>query len=478
VGRSFDVDVLGRVTGLPPAELLSTLELLERHGVLRAAGSSGYDFAHDLVRRAAYRQMSEPRRRLVHAQIARTLAALPDADGARATDVAHHAGLGGEDRLAAQACLTAGARCLRLFAQEQTRELGQRGLHHARELPPRERLPLQVELLGLQVQALRGHRAHALEAELTRALIEAQAAALSETETRAHRFLSLIRYESGDYAGAAQSSLRHAEVGRTGARIEAANELAASARCFALLERDLDRAEALIEEARAAFGPDAEVVDVFWARGLVRRFDGDSDAAIADLTRAVTLAAQAEMNWEQSDCLMRLALIELERGRPAEALPWCARLAAVASKMGEGYERPVAAALRALARQALGHPAAAAELARALDDLRAADAKSVLSAVTNLCAALALDSGSTAAEGLAREALAAATAVRQRSQQTIARALLARLAAAAGDGAGARAHVDAAAADLAEPRAISAHARAAVERASAEVMNGAPVAVE
>src|SRR5439155_3706210 len=101
VGRSFDVDVLGRVTGLPAGELLSTLDLLERHGVVRAAGSSGYDFAHDLVRRAAYRQMSEPRRRLVHGQIARAVAAIPDPDGALASDVAHHAALGGDNRLAA-----------------------------------------------------------------------------------------------------------------------------------------------------------------------------------------------------------------------------------------------------------------------------------------------------------------------------------------------------------------------------------------
>jgi DNA-binding SARP family transcriptional activator len=472
VGRSFEVDVLGRVTGLPAAELLSTLELLERHGVLRAAAASSYDFAHDLVRRAAYRQMSEPRRRLVHGQLARALAALPDPDGARASDVAHHAGLGGDSRLAAEACVTAGGRCLRLFAYEQTRELGQRGLHHASRLPPRERLPLQVELLGLQVQAVRGRRGGSIESELTRVLVEAQAAGLGETEARAHRFLSWMRYESGDYAGAMASSLRHAEVGRTGARIEVANELAASARCFALLERDLDRAEALIEEASAAFGPDAEVVDIFWTRGLLRQFGGQTEEAVADLTRAATLAARAELNWEQCDCLMRLAFIELERGRPAEALPWCERLAAVAGKMSDGHERPVAAALRALAQQALGRPGAEAELARALDDLRATDAKSVLSAVANLCAARALQDGSAAADAFAREALAAATAVRQRSQEAIARALLARLAAAAGDGDGARAHLEAAAASLTEPRAVSARARAAVEAARTEVFAG------
>jgi DNA-binding SARP family transcriptional activator/predicted ATPase len=469
LGRSFAVDVLGRVTGLPVAELLSNLELLERHGVVRASGSSGYDFTHDLVRRAAYRQMSEPRRRLVHGQIARALAATPDPDGALASEVAHHAALGGDDRLAAEACVTAGARALRLFAYEQTRELGRRGFHHAQRLPPRERLPLQVELLGLQVQALRGRRAGPLASELTVVIVEAQAGGLSEAEARAHRFLSLVQYESGDYAAAEESSIRHAEAGRAGARIEAATELAASARCFALLERDIPRAEALIEEAAAAFGRDAQVVDLFWTRGLLRHFNGDIETAVSDLVRAATLAARAELNWEQCCCLLRLALIELERGRPADALPWCERLASVASKMGDGYERPMAATLTALAHRALGQTAGPEELPRALEALRAADAKSVLSTALNLCAELALEAGDLpGAETFAREALATATVVRQRSQQTIARTLLARRAAAAGDRATARDHLQAVAGDMAEPRAISARARAAVERARAE----------
>jgi hypothetical protein len=468
VGRSFDVDVLGRVTGLAAGELLSTLELLERHGAVRAAGSSGYDFAHDLVRRAAYRQMSEPRRRLVHAQIARAVAAIPDPDGALASDVAHHAALGGDNRLAAESCLTAARRCLRLFAYEDTRDLGQRGFHHAERLPARERLPLQAELLGLQVQALRGRRARSLEADLTRVAMEAQAVGLSEAEARAHRFLSLMQYESEDYAGAEESSLRHAEAGRAGTRIEVATELAASARCFALLERDMPRAEALIEEASAVFGRDAQVLDVFWTRGLLRQFNGETEGAVADLTTAATLAARAELNWEQCDCLVRLALLEIERRRPAEVLPWCDRLAAVASKMGDGYERPMASALRALARRSLGKTGAEEELARALQELRAVDAKSILSTTLNLCGELAFEKREMAnAASFAQEALGAATAVQQLSQQVVARALLARVAAAGGDRATASDHLEVAG-GLAQPQAVSARARAAVDRARAE----------
>src|SRR6185436_5068748 len=60
LGRGFDLDTLARVTGSPPAAILTAVEELERHSILRAAPSpsAGHDFAHDLVRRAAYRALS------------------------------------------------------------------------------------------------------------------------------------------------------------------------------------------------------------------------------------------------------------------------------------------------------------------------------------------------------------------------------------------------------------------------------------
>jgi hypothetical protein len=331
--------------------------------------------------------------------------------------------------------------------------------------------------MGLQVQALRGRGARPLQVELARAVVAARAADLSETEARAHRFLSLIQYENQDFAAAEESSIRHAEAGRGGEGTEAAVELAASARCFALLEREIARAEVLIEEASEAFGRDAQVLDVFWTRGLLRHFNGDSENAVADLARAVTLAANAELNWEQCDCLMRLALIEIERRRPADALPWCARLAAVASKMSDGYERPVAATMTALAHKALGRAGSAEEVTAALADLRAADAMSVLSTALNLSAEMTLEAGETAAaEAFAREALEAATVVQHKSQLVIARALLARLAGAAAEPAAARDHLDAVAGDLAEPRLVSARARAAVDTARAELSQNQAIA--
>src|ERR1035438_3269076 len=139
LGHAFSIDTLGALTSLAAPALLSAVEELERHGVLRATnaaeGCASYDFAHDLVRRTAYRALSEPRRRWVHLHVARTLHAANDDGGALAGDVAHHAALGGDSALAVSAYVAAGERGLRLFAYADANRLAGSGLPHSDRLP-------------------------------------------------------------------------------------------------------------------------------------------------------------------------------------------------------------------------------------------------------------------------------------------------------------------------------------------------------
>ncbi len=126
-GRAFSLDVLLRVTGIATADFLRCVDELERRGFIRSANltetASGYDFVHDLLRRAAYRTISEPQRRLMHLVIARSLAKLPEAMGSLAGDVAHHAAMGDDAELAARFSLIAAERCLRLCAPREATEL-------------------------------------------------------------------------------------------------------------------------------------------------------------------------------------------------------------------------------------------------------------------------------------------------------------------------------------------------------------------
>jgi DNA-binding SARP family transcriptional activator len=65
-GREILPEMLGEATSMAPADLASALRVLERRGLLRATEGGAYDFAHDLVRQATYRSISQPRRRLLH----------------------------------------------------------------------------------------------------------------------------------------------------------------------------------------------------------------------------------------------------------------------------------------------------------------------------------------------------------------------------------------------------------------------------
>ncbi|HEY9662089.1 MAG TPA: AAA family ATPase, partial [Allocoleopsis sp.] len=112
LGRSFDLTTVAYVADCPPVQLLAAVEQLEQRSIIRPSlsmnplrnssiQSSGtllsnevcYNFSHDIVRQIAYRQLSEPRRRLIHLQIANKLEQRSAQDSALSIEIAHHAAL-------------------------------------------------------------------------------------------------------------------------------------------------------------------------------------------------------------------------------------------------------------------------------------------------------------------------------------------------------------------------------------------------
>ncbi|MGH7573742.1 MAG: hypothetical protein ACREM1_01235 [Longimicrobiales bacterium] len=71
-------------------------------------------------------------------------------------------------------------------------------------------------------------------------------------------------------------------------------------------------------------------------------------------------------------------MLELESGRPENALASCAELALVAARMGSGSEAPFAVALDALARLGLNEPGAPQRFEVALAELRRIDSNRLL----------------------------------------------------------------------------------------------------
>jgi tetratricopeptide (TPR) repeat protein len=242
-----------------------------------------------------------------------------------------------------------------------------------------------------------------------------------------------------------------------------ARHLGNTARCLAMLERDMDQAHAMYAEARElADQAGTCLVSVEWAAAILFDFAGDYSQAAQRFERVLELARAEEDRWVEYEALRALVQLELESGVPAAATRYSSELVAVAAKMGEGSEEPTARALEALLRFRAG-VAGAPALEQALARLRDVDAKGMLSYALTLAADGDLGAQRIAeAERRAAEALQAASAVSRRSQMALARVVLARAALVSGDRKRASSELDATRADFDQPLALNARARAAV----------------
>lgn len=472
LGRSFPVDTLAAACGLNAVTLLPALQELVDKGLLRPA-VGGFDFSHDLVRRAAYRRLAEPSRPLLHREIARALATRPDPDGLSAADVARHAGLGGENELAARAANAAAERCLRLFARAEAAELAAAGLRAACALPDTTRLPLELSLLSVHVRA--GQRPAAELAKEIADLI-ARASAFPALVARAFFLLAVLHHGGGESAGASAAVLKETEASRGADERTQCFALANSARCLLQIEREVPRARAHLAEARLlAESHRIESTELFIGMGFEALFRGEHDEAVRFLEQALELAAQEGDHWRECIVLVRLARLELERERPVAALARCEALRPLAEKMGEGSERAVCAALTALAELSLARDGAASRLESALAALRDVDTKWDLAFIQNLAAEIELgeraggrvadaDGARASADRRAEEALRAAEVVGLRNERAIARSLLSRVASGRGDHATAAGLLADIEEELDRPDALSARACDTVAR--------------
>jgi DNA-binding SARP family transcriptional activator len=473
LGRGFRVDTLARAASLGDTELLSALEGLEKRGVVRSDATgvgAHYDFVHDLLRAAAYRRLSTPRRRFVHLRIARTLSEQANDDGSLHGDVVHHASLAGEHDLAARAAVSAAERCLRMFAYDEAARLAETGLPHAEQLPSTARIALRLALL--QVRVLSGRwldRASELHGELSRAVLEASNAGMHAEAAKGFHHMSILQRELGDLRGARDSTMLALEFSRASDERTRGQQLAQTARCLALLQRDLVQAQEMMAEATRLLPDHEGDFDCCWANALLRCYR-DLPDGVASLERALTLARRAEDSFGECECLIHLVQLALDGADPARALAWCRQLGPVAARMRGGSDAAVADALEALAVAASSVPGSDAHLERAIGRLGEIDAKGMLAYV--LVSAADMDRVAGRLEQAQRRseaALAAAEAVQQRSLIASARASLAELALLRRDRAGAARELRCVDEDLVRPLALSTRVKNRVQELKARV---------
>ena len=434
MGREFRPETLSLAMSIPEADLMLRFDRLERRGLLRETGAGHYDFAHDLVREAVYRGLSQPRRRALHRQIAHALKAAAASDPGLHGELAYHASQAGDAPLAVRAYIATGEHCLRVFANPQAIAAAERGLAMLEQLPAgAERVSMHIELLKLRIVAASGtgaRRITELRDQLQEAIETAELMGLYSVAASGLHMQSWLAQQANDLEATRVATLRAERLTRSADAVTHCQQLANSGRCLLEVESDMAHARALIAAASAkADSMNLQLIELEWARGLIARWDGELDTAQAALRTSVGLARVREDRWREFECLVWLATIELERGQFDAVEQVCQEVAEVATRMGD-VNAPMGAALRSLASERRA-PDGTADNARtvleaSLAEFRRLDDKVHLAYVLNQAAALDLEHDRLAqAEAAATEALGAAQRVGRNTEIIVAQALLA-----------------------------------------------------
>ncbi len=447
MGRDFRPELLGAATGTAFADLLERLDRLERRGLMVAAEDGRLDLAHDLLREAVYKRLSQARRRVIHRRLAQALAEASTAQPQLHGDVAHHASLAGDALLAARASLAAGEFSLRAFANGEAVTAAERGLGQVQRLEQGpQRVQLSMALLKLRVVAAASpgaRRLPLLMEQIQQTVDAAQAMSLHAEAASGLHILSWLSQQTNDTERTRLATLQAERLTRRADEATRCQQLANTGRCLLEVETDQARARDLIGQAQAlAEVLEVQVIELLWGQGLVARIVGEIDTARACVARAVVMAGLREDHWREYECRTWLAVIDLERGAFDEVLQQGAEIARIAQRIGDA-DAPFAQALCALVRLKRCEPgstaAAEAEISTRLQALRDADDQAHLAYVLNAVAADELVARRHGrAHALALEALDAARRVRRPSQMVQALVVLSRVAAEQGDAARAR----------------------------------------
>jgi DNA-binding SARP family transcriptional activator/tetratricopeptide (TPR) repeat protein len=178
VGRDFTLDLLTEASDLPADEVVRVVDELWRRRILREVGD-GYDFSHDLLRDAAYREVSPPQRWLLHRRIAQGLELLhaddPDAVSAQ---LAEQYARGGRGERAVTYYQRAAEIADCMFAHAEAIRLCEAALSVLRRLPEgadRAAKELKVlEAMAAPLSARYGYSSPQLQEALERAIALAE----------------------------------------------------------------------------------------------------------------------------------------------------------------------------------------------------------------------------------------------------------------------------------------------------------------
>jgi len=420
----IDVDTVATLADIDAETVGEVLGSAVRQGMLTSA-ADGVHFSHDLLARAVYSTLSPLRRQVMHRRVAKYLEERAARDLARSADLARHATLSGDPALAARAQVAASRLCLRYYANDEALIHAKRGLQLAEQLPAAERVRLLIELGDVRIAA--GPMENWEQAAQEYAALAEEALDLGEIAHArlGYHLSSTLRWAHGQWGPAREESLQSERVIRMGRDEDQVVGIAETAKCLAMIERDLSRADALLMEADAMSSRMGfRYYAIPAAQGMLRFHEGRMAEASELFKDALMLCKSAGSRIDEYQANEYLAMIEFQCGRYEQARTYADVLASIGEKLRVGSEAAFARAVSSLCDLALTDESEALE--QALDELREADAKYRLAYTLTRAAQIDCERGRLdIAATRASEALEYATLLQRATEMALARAVLA-----------------------------------------------------
>ena len=340
IGLRFDLEVLEKVVGGDPDDVLQAIEHAETAGfVLATSGSrdNRYEFSHALVQHTLLDALSNPRRQRLHLQIAEAMAALfGDADR-RVADIArHYDGAGSAaDIFTVRHFLTlAGERALATSAADEAYDFFDRALALDANLDDNERADL-LQARGRASWALRNWQAAA----------EDWLEALPALEARGKRdvvikicwdvaYLYLWQNRTDDARAIAMRGLETAEQGTSTGRARLLTVLGNATNNSG----DLERGDELLVEALAMaeeLGDEALASEVLVRRAYGFHHSASTQKMLESAENALELARSSGHPWVLSSALGVTMLVLPNSGDFARALELAEEAEPLAAQEGD-----------------------------------------------------------------------------------------------------------------------------------------------
>jgi DNA-binding SARP family transcriptional activator len=337
LGPVVDLDLLRATRPIAAPELVEHLEAGLARRLLEER-ADGFGFRHELVREAMIADVSSPRRTLVHRLAAAALARRPDADPLA---VAHHARLGGDTELEAEANERAATIAIERFDYDTADEL------LGRTIARRDTAAARLQRARVRLMMRR----------FDEALDDVDHAQVAGAGAEALEVAAWIAYYRRDLAAA----IRLAEEG-----VRRAGDDDVRARCLAVLGRSrhnvgqIDEAERNLRLAvDLARGQDAAIVRV-WL-GILEVHRHRIDTAIDLLRSAHRASGNAGLSFAPPYAAIFTAHALALAGRPAEALRVLEPVVGEVRRRGTSRLLGVPENFRAWILRNLGAPAEADE---------------------------------------------------------------------------------------------------------------------